>query len=208
MTRPLGVKAWATSAAVLAALTGCASSDSSADPSLPATSSASSPTATSPSPSSSSDTEVASAEAEDVVRRYFAVLDALRQDPSQPLAQLSAVATSTQLAAQKRLLATERDQGLRQVGTTQVADLTVQSVNLDNSDPSAGKVPTVTVDVCWDVGDVDITDEDGKSVVSPDRNPVGWTRYTVANYRWSKDPTGSWRIATGQDLDQKPCDPS
>ncbi|MDF1605872.1 hypothetical protein PZ894_20030 [Nocardioides sp. YIM 152315] len=208
MTSSLGVKAWATSTAVLAALTGCANSASNADPSPPATSSSSSPTATSPSPSPSSNSELASAAAEDVVRRYFTVLDGLRQDPSRPLGQLASVATSTQLAAQKRLLATERDQGLRQVGTTQVAELTVQSVNLDNSDPSAGKVPTVTVDVCWNVRDVDIADEGGKSVVSPDRNPVGWTRYTVANYRWSKDPTGSWRIATGQDLDQKPCDPS
>lgn len=119
--------------------------------------------------------------------------------------QLSSVATSTQLAAQRRLLASERSQGLHQVGATTVAGLTVQSVSLDNSDPSAGQVPTVTVDVCWDVSDVDIVDESGKSVVSPERASTGWTRYTVANYHWSENSSGGWRIATGQDLKQTPC---
>ncbi|GAA1761561.1 hypothetical protein GCM10009795_005010 [Nocardioides hankookensis] len=205
MTRSLGVKAWATGTVVLAALTGCASSGSSADPSPPATTAASSPTTTSSSPSPTSASEVASTAAEDVVRRYFAVLDGLRHDPTKALAQLSSVATSTQLAAQKRLLTTERSQKLRQVGDTKVVDVTVQSVNLDNSDPSAGKVPTATVDVCWDVSDVDIVDKGGKSVVSPNRASAGATRYTVANYHWSDDPSAGWRIATGQDLKHTTC---
>jgi hypothetical protein len=205
MTRSLGVKAWATGTVLLAALTACANSDSNADPSPPATTTASSPTMTSPSPSPPSDSEVASTAAEDVVRRYFAVLDGLRQDLSKPLGQLSSVATSTQLAAQKRLLAAERDQALHQVGDAKVAQLTVQAVNLDNADPSAGQVPTVTVDVCWDVSSADLVDRDGKSVVSPDRVDRGWTRYTAANYQWSTNPTGGWRIASSQDLKQTPC---
>lgn len=208
MTRSLGVKAWATGAAVLAAVTACANSDSNADPAPTPPASSSATVSISPSPSPSSASEVASSAAEDVVRRYFAVLDDLRQTPSDPLRSLSSVATSTQLAAQKRLLAAERDQGLHQVGTTKVVELTVQSVNLDNSSPSAGKVPTVTVDVCWDVDDVDIVDKDEKSVVSPDRKNVGWARYTVANYHWSKNPTDGWRIATGQDVERKPCAPA
>lgn len=209
MTRSLGVKAWATSAAVLAAVAGCANSGSEADPPAPTNSSAaassSTPSSTSSGPSPSSDSEVASTSAENVVRRYFAVLDSLRQDPSTPLSRLSSVATSTQLAAQKRLLTTERDQKLHQVGTTTVAELMVQSVNLDNSDPSAGKVPMVAIDVCWDVGGADLVDRSGKSVVSPDRASTGWTRYTVANYHWEKNPTSDWRIASSQDLKQKPC---
>ena len=52
----------------------------------------------------------------------------------------------------------------------------MQSVNLDNSDPKAGKVPTVQIDVCYDVSDVDVLDANGKSVVSPDRPDTGWIR--------------------------------
>jgi hypothetical protein len=140
-----------------------------------------------------------------VVHRYFAVLDSLRQDPSEPAKQLSAVATSTQLAAQRRLLTSERSKHLHQVGRTRVADLMVQSVNLGNSDPSVGKVPTVVVDACWDVSDADLVDHNGKSAVSPTRATTGWTRYIVANYHWSENPSGGWRVATSRDLKQAPC---
>jgi hypothetical protein len=63
----------------------------------------------------------------------------------------------------------------------------------------------VQVDVCWDVSDVDVIDATGKSVVSPGRPDTGWTRLTVANYRYSADPRGGWRVATGQDLKKPPC---
>ena len=206
MTRSLGVKAWATGAAVLVAITACANSGSDAgSPPSPSVSTSSGSISTSTSSPPASASEVASTSGEAVVRRYFVVLDGLRQDPEEPVKQLASVATSTQLAAQRMLLTNERDDGLHQLGTTRIASLTVQSVNLDNSDSSAGRVPTVTVDVCWDVSDVDIVDERGTSVVSPDRATTGWTRYTVANYRWSKNPSGGWRIATGKDLKQAPC---
>ncbi|WP_239455642.1 hypothetical protein [Nocardioides gilvus] len=78
-------------------------------------------------------------------------------------------------------------------------------MNLDNSDPAAGKVPTVVIDVCWDVSDVDVIDRDGASVVSPGRPDTGWTRYSVANYDYTDDPNGGWRVATGQDLKEEPC---
>jgi hypothetical protein len=86
--------------------------------------------------------------------------------------------------------------------------LQVQSVNLDNSDPSAGKVPTVQVDVCVDVSDVDILDKAGKSTVSQRRPDTGWTRFTVANYHWSSHPKDGWRVATGEDLKKAPCGPA
>jgi len=205
MTRSLGVKAWATGALVLVAVTACVSCSSGADPAPSPTTATTATVSTSPTPSPRSESETASAAAEDVVRRYFALLDSLRQDPTEPVKQLGSVATSTQLAAQRRLLTSERDQRLHQVGTTKVTTLTVQAVNLDNSEPSVGKAPTVTVDVCWDVSQADLIDQGGKSVVSPDRANTGWTRYTVANYRWSENPSGGWRVATSRDLEQAPC---
>jgi hypothetical protein len=115
------------------------------------------------------------------------------------------VATSTQLSAERNLVSGERSKGLRQVGATRIEKLKVQSVNLDNSEPSTGKVPTVTVDVCWDVSKVDIVDKSGESVVKTGRADTGWTRYSVANYHWSENSSGGWRIATGQDLKKAPC---
>ncbi len=66
-------------------------------------------------------------------------------------------------------------------------------------------MPTVVIDVCWDVSKVDVLDKSGKSIVSPTRPNTGWTRYTVANYVYAADPTSGWRVATGQDLKKTPC---
>ena len=194
---------WATGTLMLAAVSACGG----ADPDPPATaepsSTSPSPSATSASPSSPSDE--ASAGATDAVRSYFTVVDQLRSDPAADLKKLKSVATSAQLNAVTTLIDRSRDEGQRQTGTTAINELQVQSVNLDNSDPKAGKVPTVVIDVCWDVSKVDVLDKSGKSIVSPDRPDTGWTRYTVANYKYAADPAGGWRVATGQDLKQTPC---
>ena len=67
------------------------------------------------------------------------------------------------------------------------------------------QVPTVTIDVCWDVSHADLVGKNGKSAVKPTRANRGWTRYTVANYHWNANPSGGWRIASSQDLKQTPC---
>jgi hypothetical protein len=136
---------------------------------------------------------------------YFRVVDELRQRPGRPLRALRGVSTSGELSAQQRLIASERDKGLRQIGDTRIAGLQVQAVNLANADPQAGEAPTVQVDVCWSVVDVDVVDGRGKSVVSPSRPDSGWIRFTVANYHWTSDPDNGWRVASSQDLRQKRC---
>ena len=133
------------------------------------------------------------------------MVDQLRSDPATHLKKLKSVATSAQLNAVETLTGRQRDEGQRQTGATSINELQVQSVNLDNSDPKAGKVPTVVIDVCWDVSKVDVLDKSGKSILSPDRPDTGWTRYTVANYEYAADPTSGWRVATGQDLKKTPC---
>ncbi|WP_084622854.1 hypothetical protein [Nocardioides sp. CF8] len=203
MTKRLGLISWATGTLMLAAVSACGGSDT--DPPAtaePSSSSSSSPT-TSASPSSPSD--AASADATEAVRTYFTVVDQLRSDPATHLKKLKSVATSAQLNAVETLIGRQRDEGQRQTGTTSINELQVQSVNLDNSDPKAGKVPTVVIDVCWDVSKVDVLDKSGKSILSPDRPDTGWTRYTVANYEYAADPTSGWRVATGQDLKKTPC---
>ena len=188
--------------AVLLLVAGGACADDSNDPEA---SGSPTPTSSTSATAPPTDSEAAAEAASGVVRKYFGVLDQLRQQPAKPLTVLSSVVTSSQLSAEKKLISSERDKDLRQVGDTEIAELRVQSVNLDNSDPSSGKVPTVAIDVCWDVGHADLVDESGTSVVSPSRPPTGWTRYAVANYHWSANPTDGWRIATSQDLKQTPC---
>lgn len=140
-----------------------------------------------------------------MLRRYYDVRGDLRQHPKKPLSALSAVAISTELAADRTLIAHERQLGLRQVGTTRIAELEVQGVDLDNSDPKRGKVPTVAIDVCADVSQVDIVDKSGKSTVSPTRPDTAWLHFLVSNYTWAADPDGGWRVASSQDLERTPC---
>ena len=198
-----GLTSWAAGTVMLAVVSACGASDTDALPSpKPAPSSPSAAT-TSASPTSPSD--AATADATPAIRNYFTVLDDIRGDPAADLRQLRSVATSTQLNAVGTLIRRQRDEGQHQTGTTAISKLKVQSVNLDNSDPDVGKVPTVVIDVCWDVSEVDVLDKSGQSIVSPDRPDTGWTRYTVANYEYAADPSGGWRVATGQDLEKTPC---
>ena len=194
--------------AVAIAMGGCASdgNDPAATPTPTSSSSSPAPTITSPTPQS--DSEIASEAASALVAEYYATVDGLGQQPTKSLEALSKVATGVQLSAQQTLLKSQRKAQQRQVGDTKLAKLDVQSVDLDNSDPDAGKVPTVQIDVCWDVSGVDVVDATGKSIVSSGRPDTGWTRLTVANYRYAASPAGGWRVATGQDLKKDPCDAS
>jgi len=201
MKNRLGLISWATGTLMLVAMTSC--SDTGADPPASPLTSTTPSAATSTTPASPS--EVAADDATQLLREYFAVLDHVRQDPSVTLSELAKVAIGIELEAEKHLVTSERSQNLHQTGTTEILKLTVQSVNLDNSDPAAGKVPTASIDVCWDVSGADMVDQDGKSVVSPSRPDRGWTRYLVANYHWKADQSGGWRVSSGQDLKQAPC---
>lgn len=203
MTMTRGASALATAALLLVALTSC--TDDANDPVVspgPTTTSQTSTTATTTPPS---ETEKASAGASALVKRYYAIVDELGQNVGASLNGLNSVATGVQLSAEQTLLKSQRKDRQRQTGDTLVVKLEVQSVNLDNSDPAAGKVPTVQIDVCWDVSKVDVLDANGKSIVSPNRPDTGWTRLTIANYHYRTDPSGGWRVATGQDLTRDPC---
>lgn len=203
MTKRLGLISLATGILLLAAVSACGSNDADPPPTTPATTSASTAPTTSASPTSPS--AQASSDAEVAVTRYYSVLDELGRDPTSSLSKLNTVATSTQLSAMWTVLRQQHARHERQTGSLVIADTKVQSVNLDNSDPSAGKVPAVVIDVCWDVSNVDILNAKGTSIISPSRPDRGWTRLTVANYKYAANPRGGWRVASGQDLKQAPC---
>jgi len=181
---------------LLVALTACA--DDGNDPAAPGTSAPSTPAPTTSSSTPPSESEIASEAASAMVRQYFKTVGLVRQDPKRPASDLDTVASSTQLLAQKNLLKRQRADGLHQTGITKVVKLNVQSVSLD--DPA-----TAVIDVCWDVSGVDVVDRSGKSVVTPERKDVGWTRFTVTNTKWETAPTDGWRVSGGSDLDKEPC---
>lgn len=204
MTNLRGVTALATAALLLVAVTSCGKSGNDPAPGgSPSPRSSAPVTATTTPPPS--DGEVASAAASALVRKYYGTLDAVRQPNGPPLSRLSSVATSVELSTLRTLVNGERAKGQHQTGATKITALDVQSVDLDNSNPAAGKVPTVQIDVCWNVTDVDFVDTNGHSIVSPSRPDTGWTRFTLTNYRYAADPKKGWRVATSQDLKRKPC---
>lgn len=207
MTNARSARALATAALLLVAVTACAEDGSDPPTGDSAATNSPTPITTSTPRTPATDSEVASEAASSAVRTYYVVRDELRQSPTTKLTKLTKVAISGELAAQQALFRRERKDGLHQTGDTEIAELTVQSVNLDNSDPEAGRVPTVQVDVCYDVLGVDILDKKGNSVVTDDRPDTGWIRYLVSNYNFEADPSGSWRVASSQNLERTPCDP-
>lgn len=189
-------------ALAVSTLAGCSEDPASTTPPTELTSSSTpSPTTTTTEPPS--DGELAEQAASQVLRDYYATVDRLRQDATQPLGQLKAVANGGQLAAQTLFTRNQREAGNRQTGGAQVIELVVQSVNLDTS--GKGQVPTVQVDACWDVSAVDVLDRDGNSIVTPTRPERGWTRYTLANHEWKASPQNGWRVVSGSDLEKAPC---
>jgi hypothetical protein len=195
-----------TAALLLALTAGCTASAGTASP--PQASSATTPSpsvSASPSPSPTDPKALARTHAEELAREYYALADQLGADPKAPLADLERVTTSVELEVRRADLEQWRKDEWRKTGRTQIADLVVQSVTLDNSDPNAGLVPTVQVDVCYDVSDVDILDSSGASMVSPDRDDRAWERLQVANYDYDNDPAGGWRVAALETLEKAPC---
>ena len=119
----------------------------------------------------------------------------LRQDP-RTVSATETVATSTELAAQQNLLERRAQGGLHQIGDTEIVKLTVQSVNLDNSDPECGTVPTVTSRRL--LGRQRRRRRRQERQVRRQPGSAGHAdgpAITVANYEWVTDPTGAWRVA-------------
>lgn len=203
MTFTRGVLSLTTAVLLLAVVAACGSDPDQKSTPSPSPTPTASPAETSSSPASPEN--AAAADAQSIVTDYYAITDLLLQDATVPLNRLEEVAASTQLSAQDKFLSAERTAGTQQRGDTLIVETKVQAVSLDNSDPKSGHVPTVTVDVCWDVSGVDVLDASGKSIIPSDRPDRGWTRLTVANYSWDSDPETGWRVAGGEDLEKKPC---
>lgn len=197
-----------TAAVLLIAFAGCSDSNDDQPPRATLTRTTPSNMAEPSSPSVAttppSDTEIASEAASNVVRRYYAVLDQLRQNPDEPVEQLTTVAADQELKVYQDLIDRERAKGRHQIGETQIVKLVVQAVDLAASDRKTA--PTVQIDVCYDVGEVDVVDAHGESVVLESRPEVAWVRHTVSNDDGDSDSTSGWLVVDSDDLEKAPCD--
>jgi len=134
-------------------------------------------------------TPSAEEQAADAVVRFWAELDRVSADPNIPLSELTSVAGDQALRQWQVVMTQERGQGHRSVGATQVISPTA------THDAATG---TYRVVACVDVSKVNVVDQDGKSVVSPNRPPR--TKYTYEVSRVE----GSYFVVKDS-LEGEPC---
>jgi hypothetical protein len=152
--------------AVACLLGGCTPNGGASSPST--TPSSAQPSSSSTTPTVSvTPTPTAEEQAADAVVRFWLQLDRLASDPQLPLSDLTSVARDQALAQWQRNLTQMRGEGLKQVGAVTVGN---PAVTYSES------TQTYQVSACVDVSKVNVVDQDGKSVVAPNRAPK--TKYT------------------------------
>ena len=108
--------------------------------------------------------------------------------------------------AQATAIGKFRSQGYRQTGRSQLVTASAVSVDLSN-DPAASPspvFPTVVVNACIDVGQVDAVDASGTSVVPSGRPRYLVQQLTVVNPDYPD--TSSWRVSGAPNRQAQSCD--
>ncbi len=181
-------------AVLLTALTGCNGDSQAAQ--IPSTSST--PTSATPSPTptvtkAATPEEAAIAQAQQAVRNYYDIYNKVSLDPAASLALLKTVAISTGLITTNIIVNDGRAKKQRQTGTTEIASMQVNDVTLTNNPKNQPpQIPTVQIDVCYDVSGVKLVDASGKSVVAPTRKSRALARMGVTNYAWPNSK--AWKV--------------
>jgi hypothetical protein len=148
--------------------------------------------------------DLAAAEAEERYRDFLRVGDDVGQGGFVSADPFDAVAVLPERAHQETAFRNaQRTPGLRQTGTTQIASLSVTSVDLT---PEPGGYPKVVLQTCLDVSGVDIVDGTGRSIVLPEREER--SKSTVTMYRYEPGTKGAeaggWFVYEATALNE-PC---
>ncbi|SHN88833.1 hypothetical protein SAMN05660350_04823, partial [Geodermatophilus obscurus] len=156
------------------------------------------PTSASPTPLSPEDQAVADATA--MVVSYYAKLDQVNSDPNADLNSLRDVAANAALTIQERISRQTKTRGRVQIGNSRVVSSEVFSVDL-STDPAATppRYPTVVIDTCVDVRDVNVVDSSGQSVVLATRLSQSADRLSVVQFDFG------WRV-NAIEYQGQPCD--
>lgn len=148
--------------------------------------------------------DLAAAEAEERYREFLRVGDEVGQGGFVSADPFDAVTVLPERAYQETALRNaQRTPGLRQIGTTQVASLSVTSVDLT---PEPGGYPEVVLQACLDVSGVDIVDGTGSSIVLPEREERSKSTVTMYHYEPGTKgaETGGWFVYEATALNE-PC---
>ncbi|PUB29032.1 hypothetical protein C8K30_103458 [Promicromonospora sp. AC04] len=165
-----------------------------ADESAPAVSdSTAASSSASPSPSELSPEDEAIKQAKPLVQSFFQMKDESMQAPANFKYQwFGKVAIGSAENYLKKWHGESGEQGLHQVGATELVSVEVNEVDLTfKPKVTPPEIPFVEFTVCYDVADLDVVDKDGKSVVSADRKDRGVAQLGVANYEY---PDGPWLV--------------
>ena len=149
--------------------------------------SSSAPTSSSVVPVSAEDQAVT--EATTAIGAFYATIDRVNSDRNSDTAALQEVSTSDAYLAQERAAVRLKARGLTQIGASRVVDVSPFSIDL-TTDAAANspKFPTVVMDTCLDVSDVNVVDAKGKSVVPADRLAQTTARLDVVHFDFG------WRV--------------
>lgn len=148
--------------------------------------------------------DLAAAEAEQRYREFLEVRNSVAQGGYQSSAPFDAVAVLPERAYQEAAFRkAQATPGLRQIGATKIASLSVTSVDLT---PEPGGYPEVLLQACLDVSGVDIVDGTGSSIVLPEREER--SKSTVTMYRYEPGTkgaeSGGWFVYEATALNE-PC---
>lgn len=127
---------------------------------------------------------------------YQAYTDALNKvDTSEPSSfePILDYATDSFRARELENLSTMHAEGFVLVGAAKIQDFDGREVSPDRSE--------VTARVCIDVSEVDVTDAEGQSIISPDRPDIQSTVITFV------ESSGRLKIARAADEEPSTCEP-
>ncbi|GAA4719644.1 hypothetical protein APR04_003490 [Promicromonospora umidemergens] len=175
-----------------------------AEPAAAPSESAPASASASPSPTELSPEDKAVKLAEPVVHEYFRLEDKALQNPSkfkyQWFGEVS-VGSAQNYLEQEHSAAGE--QGLHQVGATEVASVEVNEVDLTYKPKlTPPEIPFVEFTVCYDVTDLDTVDKSGKSIIPESRKDRGVVEVGVANYEY---PDGPWLVDIVEYQEDETC---
>jgi hypothetical protein len=166
------------------------------------TSSSAAPTTSAPTSSSIvpvSAEDQAVAEATSLVKEYYAGIDRINADPNSDANDLRDVTANEAFDLESRTALQMKARGLTQIGNVRVLDVSPFSIDLSSdSTTNPPKYPTIVMDTCIDVSDVNVVDAEGKSVVSSTRPPQSAARIDLVQFDFG------WRVNTIQSAGQ-PC---
>jgi hypothetical protein len=165
-----------------------ATPNTAAPPTAPGTASAPTPAPTTLSPGEAEERARASA------KDYLALFDEISADPNRDVTELEQVASGRALDWATHQITAWREAGQTGVGAQVASDFSVTAVDLDPGDDPDDWYPTVGLTACIDLGETDLVDENGNSVVPSSRPDRVLVDYVVGIVGWPEDQ--HWRVVS------------